>query len=175
MLTGNLLSIGVGGIMTIAWSLARPQNFDWEITRAINARPVSSMTTIENSDGSLPIEHDQEKFKTGSGQGQSGLPVDGISTSSPTPTREQAQAEIEAQMIMSPEDEALDMPRLKKAFRFAAWAALSLTFILIIAIPLPLFFSSHGELSFTPLLLHAPRATQTDRVQSTQFKASRLT
>jgi hypothetical protein len=33
---------------------------------------------------------------------------------------------------------------LKKAFQFAAISALALTFILIILIPLPLFFSSHG-------------------------------
>lgn len=33
---------------------------------------------------------------------------------------------------------------LQKAFRFAAWSAIGLTFVLLILIPLPLFFSSHG-------------------------------
>jgi hypothetical protein len=60
-----------------------------------------------------------------------------------TGSEEQAYIDAEAQRAAMLAE--LDIPRLKKAFKFAAVAALSLTFILIIAIPLPLFFSSHGE------------------------------
>jgi hypothetical protein len=54
---------------------------------------------------------------------------------------EAAALEAHRQQMM----DELDIPRLKRAFRFAAIAACSLTFILIFAIPLPLFFSSHSE------------------------------
>ncbi|KAG6834308.1 hypothetical protein H0H93_010577, partial [Arthromyces matolae] len=37
MLAGNLASIGVGGIIAVAWSLVSPENFNFDVTRAINA------------------------------------------------------------------------------------------------------------------------------------------
>ncbi|KAG6847031.1 hypothetical protein H0H93_010527, partial [Arthromyces matolae] len=37
MLAGNLASIGVGGIIAVAWSLVSPENFNFDVTRVINA------------------------------------------------------------------------------------------------------------------------------------------
>ena len=140
MLTGNLLSICIGGIITVVWSLIKPENFDWAATRAINcsiAKPSNTIDTRDLQTGDVNPSEDK---------GKDFFSVQEASPSGTHTPREGAlmSGADEAQQI---EDE-LDMVRLKKAFRFAAISALSLTFILIIAIPLPLFFSSHGELSF---------------------------
>ncbi|WWC91399.1 uncharacterized protein L201_006343 [Kwoniella dendrophila CBS 6074] len=119
MLTGNLLAIGVGSIITVVWSIVKPADFDWDITRAINVVDASEITeTI---------------------------------TAPTTPTEKQGKemddsvpAVLERQ---DSEEQSTDISEeevgLQKAFRFASWSALSLTAILIILIPLPLFFSSH--------------------------------
>lgn len=122
MLTGNLLAIGVGGIVTVAWSLMRPANFDWDITRAINNVHAA---TIEERDGTMtPL----------------GAEKDEKNAPNPSPMLDGPAAEVQAS-DMTAENEGL-----KKAFRFAAWCAITLSIVLLILIPLPLFFSSHGEL-----------------------------
>jgi hypothetical protein len=128
MLTGNLLSIGVGGIITVGWSLISPADFDWEITRRINA-PVHapSHSTVETSLESPSLE-------------TPGVEKDKYSPKETTvPTLSSPPNEMESQD--ADEEERVN---LQKAFRFAAWAAIGLTFVLLILIPLPLFFSSHG-------------------------------
>ncbi|KAI9634422.1 putative urea transporter [Dioszegia hungarica] len=127
MLTGNLLSIGVGGIITVGWSLISPADFDWEITRRINA-PVHapSHSTVETSLESPSLE-------------TPGVEKDKYSSKETTvPTLSSPPNEMESQD--ADEEERVN---LQKAFRFAAWAAIGLTFVLLILIPLPLFFSSH--------------------------------
>ena len=156
MLTGNLLSIGIGGIITVGWSLISPADFDWEITRAINIGIVEQdRGVVEETEEKPYIQGDkskdgqvdlsvQEAVTPGAATPQH--PAAGLSTS--TPNRidplEAAAAEAQRQQMM----DELDIPRLKRAFRFAAIAACSLTFILIFAIPLPLFFSSHSKSCF---------------------------
>lgn len=130
MLTGNLLSIGVGGIITVVGSLIWPSNFDWDITRAINAEvgraaaelatqsePQSESSSVTN----VPLSSPGVKEKDGSDVGPADIPTD-----------------PEALNIADCED-----ARLRKAFRTAAYAALSLTFILIFAVPMPQFFSQY--------------------------------
>lgn len=124
MLTGNLLSIGVGGIVTVVWSLVAPADFDWEVTRAINA-PTSTVET-EGTGASTPELVDEKYLGA-------------------TPTVASAEEEKDGPVMTladAVEHEA-DTARLKHAFRIAAWGALSLTFILIIAVPLPQFFASY--------------------------------
>lgn len=131
MLTGNLLSIGVGGIITVVGSLIWPADFDWEITRAINAKagrkepvaPTPEDPASENSSVTeVPLSSPGLKEKDA---------AELASPSSPT-------ADPEAVDI-----EAAELASLQKAFRTAAIAALSLTFILIFAIPMPQFFSQY--------------------------------
>ncbi|WVO25148.1 uncharacterized protein IAS62_006537 [Cryptococcus decagattii] len=130
MLTGNLLSIGVGGIITVAWSYIRPANFDWDITRSINNK--EDFTLTENNEPSAePPADDSEKEKLDNwGEGFQG----GVA-----PMRNTTHTTVEAQ----PTDMMKENKELQKAFRFAAIAALSLVVILIFVIPLPLFFTSH--------------------------------
>ncbi|WVQ97980.1 hypothetical protein IAU59_005100 [Kwoniella sp. CBS 9459] len=122
MLTGNLLSIGVGGIITVVWSLIKPERFDWDITRAINAQVESAMVEERVTPPDTPSG---EKALSGERK------TEGVS--SPASPR------VEEQSF----DLAEEKRDLKKAFRFAAIAAITLTVILIFLIPLPLFFTSY--------------------------------
>jgi hypothetical protein len=140
MLTGNLLSIGIGGIITISWSLISPANFDWEITRAINRKAEFPNTTIEETttpdEGAASPESKDKDEKNVSTPQVGEAEVNAFSSA------------MESRRL----EEEKDMEGLKKAFRFAAISALALTFILIILIPLPLFFSSHGTYPANPFL-----------------------
>ncbi|KAF9787824.1 urea transporter [Thelephora terrestris] len=111
MLAGNLAAIGVGGIIATASSYLWPEDFDFEITRAINApvtRPLQARDSPE-------VDEDEKRSKEG----------------------------VEAAAVENDEsDNELDPAALQKAFRFAAWSSVALTVIMIILIPLPLFFSS---------------------------------
>lgn len=136
MLTGNLLSIGIGGIITVGWSLIRPANFDWEITRAINRKAEFANTMIQET--STPV-NESASSPTGSETKDK--------DEKNTATLQVGEADVNAFSAALESrrlEEEKDMEGLKKAFRFAAVSALALTFILIFLIPLPLFFSSHG-------------------------------
>lgn len=137
MLTGNLLSIGIGGIITVGWSLISPADFDWDITRRINNPHYGSHShsTVETSPESPSMETPAlEKDNTKYQGKESTSVVPNLDSGSGTPP-----LELEGQ----DSDEA-ERVGLQKAFRFAAWSAIGLTFVLLILIPLPLFFSSHG-------------------------------
>ncbi|ORX36710.1 putative urea transporter [Kockovaella imperatae] len=128
MLTGNLLAIGIGGLITVGWSIIRPANFDWEITRAINTVQHGQVDVHSStpSGAATPTRESKDESgaftpgeKDGSGLAVATLPV------------------------VEDSEEDQDARDLQKAFRFASWSALSLVLILIILIPLPLFFSSY--------------------------------
>ncbi|TYJ56314.1 hypothetical protein B9479_003005 [Cryptococcus floricola] len=135
MLTGNLLSIGVGGIITVIWSLVKPADFDWDITRAINQK--EDFTVTENDKAPTPPAYESEK-EGGQKEGEEAAYQQG---------GEGYGAGLEATRTRTVEEQPTDMgleqQELQQAFRFAARTALSLVFILIIVIPLPLFFSSY--------------------------------
>ncbi|THU99019.1 urea transporter [Dendrothele bispora CBS 962.96] len=115
MLAGNLASIGVGGIISVVTSYIWPEDFDFELTRAIN-RPGSSAETKPAVVNNEP--EDEKKERSSEEESES--------TSPPATSTEQ---------------EELNPIALQKAFNFAAWSSLSLLLIMIIIIPLPLFFA----------------------------------
>lgn len=113
---GNLLSIGIGGIITVAWSYIHPANFDWDITRSINNKE-DFILTENNESSAKPLAYEDEKEKLDfAGEGLQ----DGVE-----PTRNTTHTTVEAQ----PTDMAKENEELQKAFRFAAVAALSLIVI----------------------------------------------
>ncbi|GJE98211.1 urea transporter [Phanerochaete sordida] len=115
MLAGNLASIGVGGIIATASSLIWPENFNFDITRAIN-RPMA--TVVEPSGSPKPAADDlDEKEK-----------------------RDSVSAEVMS-IRLAVEDDELDPAGLQKAFRFAAWSSVILLVVMLLVIPLPLFFA----------------------------------
>jgi hypothetical protein len=115
MLTGNLLAIGIGGIITVAWSLVRPANFDWDITRAINAKPETLVCEGSATPTETPaVESEKKLHKTPQQEKSNPMPV----------AEEQPTAMSE------------DYVSLQRAFRFASWSAIALTIVLIIVSPL---------------------------------------
>jgi len=125
MLTGNLVAISLGGIISVVWSLIAPENFDFEITRAINRGPAPSTVSAEEKE---EVEYPTEK-KEATPEHKT-VPVD----------EEHAYESAHATGI-TPWSE-IDHAALGKAFRFATWSSLALTLVLVIIIPLALFGSS---------------------------------
>lgn len=126
MLTGNLASIGVGGIIAVVTSLIWPENFNFDATRAINAK-VHEKDTRHGSEAS---------------NRQTEESLDGLDEKK----RQESSASDDVRSISSDaaameEELELDPVGLKKAFRFASWSSVALTLILLILIPLPLFFA----------------------------------
>ncbi|KAF9559110.1 urea transporter [Agrocybe pediades] len=118
MLAGNLASIGVGAIVSTVASLIWPEDYDFASTRAINKpAPASSRTDEKLDDESDRKGKDHEVHVRGSVAGDS--------------------------FDQAEEDDELDPVQLNKAFRFATWSSLTLFVVLILIIPLPLFFSQH--------------------------------
>jgi len=111
MLAGNLASICIGGIVASVSSYLWPEDFDFDITRAINA----PTTRHVHGQDSPEVDEDEKK------------------------SREAIEA---AEVENDDSDKELDPDGLEKAFRFAAWSSVALTLVMIILIPIPLFFSS---------------------------------
>ncbi|KAG2082869.1 urea transporter [Suillus discolor] len=112
MLAGNLASIGVGAIISTTASLIWPDDYDFASARAINNRGTAVASRNVNDE----LEEPEVEKK--------GLDVSASSATN------------EAQI-----DPELDPVGLNKAFKFAARASIVLTLVLIILIPLPLFFA----------------------------------
>jgi len=114
MLAGNLAAIGVGGIIATVWSYIQPADFDFELTRAINAPVTHHRKHVFDEDHKEAAVEEKTK---------------------------EADAASEEVPVGVTEDEDLDPVALEKAFKFAAWSSIALTVISIIIIPLPLFFA----------------------------------
>lgn len=114
MLSGNVASIGVGGIIAVVsslivrlprplrptptkyfYNLQWPEDFNFDITRAINAPALSS----PSAESETPSLNEKEK--------SSAEAADAVS-------------------VKSEEEDDLDPAKLQKAFRFAAWSSIAL-------------------------------------------------
>jgi hypothetical protein len=125
-LAGNLASIMTGLIVTVTISLIKPDNFDWEVTRAINALVVEGTTPRDTSTPELS---------------DSGEKKDNSEVSSPA----QAPAistELPPHLAPTAKDED-DPKTLRRAFKLACISAFVLTFILDFLVPMPMFFSEY--------------------------------
>ncbi|KAF1982048.1 solute symporter family transporter [Aulographum hederae CBS 113979] len=122
-LAGNLAAIMTGLILTLSISLVKPQNFDWEITRAINALPsVGDEPTSPINEESSGSEKEKEKDTT------------------PTPMPTVRAGEEDLRVI----DEVAEEPAaLASAFKLACIASFVLTFIMDFLIPMPMFFTHY--------------------------------
>lgn len=126
-LAGNLASIMTGLIVTTTISLIKPANFDWEITRAINA--VVTDGTTPPRDASTPELPDASEKK------------DVAETTAPPAKSEPSQGNLPSHLAPTSEE---DDPRtLRRAFKLACISAFVLTFILDFLLPMPMFFSGY--------------------------------
>ncbi|KAJ3878127.1 urea transporter [Lentinula edodes] len=126
MLAGNLASIGVGGIIATVTSLIWPDDFDFDITRAINNPSATNPNPVKSEEMKQEDKTEAEDFERKEEIRES---------------EEAASPSVIDSTIATEEQEELDPVKLKSAFRFAAWSSLGLLLVLIILIPLPLFFA----------------------------------
>jgi hypothetical protein len=123
-LAGNLASIMTGLIVTVTISLIKPDHFDWEVTRAINA-VVTEGTSPR--DASTPELAD-------SGEKKDIADVDAPSTT--------VHPDLPSHLAPTTEEED-DPKTLRRAFKLACVSAFVLTFILDFLVPMPMFFSGY--------------------------------
>ena len=127
-LAGNLAAIMTGLIVTSVVSLIKPDDFDWEITRAINAIPVSQgvgQSGQETPDSITVREKDDEK------------------TALPSQTAAPTDADAEAALHIQPSDVNDSPASLRSAFKLACISSFVLTFVLDFLLPMPMFFSHY--------------------------------
>ncbi|KAH0588277.1 hypothetical protein H2248_006985 [Termitomyces sp. 'cryptogamus'] len=141
MLAGNLASIGVGGVIAVGGSYLYPADFDFDITRAINAphrlaHSSESMITKgeqaqEQAKGEHVVDNELSEDKN-----------EELNKKEKTKIENDIDTDIES---ITPagltQDQDLDPVQLNKAFRFAAWCSIILLLVMLILIPLPLFFA----------------------------------
>lgn len=138
-LAGNLAAIMTGLIVTTAISLIKPDDFDWEITRAINAIPVTDGVhqpgdeTPNYTPPSFPHEHEKDSKS----RAPSLVPSSPSHSGAEAPSATSPTAAIQA-------DAHPDSPAsLHRAFKLACLSSFLLTFILDFLLPMPMFFSHY--------------------------------
>ncbi|KAH7085160.1 solute symporter family transporter [Paraphoma chrysanthemicola] len=129
-LAGNLASIMTGLIVTVVISLIKPANFDWEVTRAINAVVVDG--TTQDSSTTPRDESSPELSDSGEKQGSD-------ETHAPAATPRDA---LPAHLAPTAVEED-DPLTLRRSFKLACIAAFVMTFILDFLLPMPMFFSGY--------------------------------
>lgn len=129
-LAGNLAAIMTGLIVTVIVSLIKPQNFDWSITRAINAKPLTAAVQQEaahedSKAGDVDVEttmptaiDDEEKEKHSDG-------------GTDTPPNEELPTIQGEEREKKEDDDIEEHPTsLRRAFFIACIASFVLTFIM---------------------------------------------
>ncbi|KAK5122543.1 hypothetical protein LTR85_003806 [Meristemomyces frigidus] len=142
-LAGNMAAIFTGLIVTVVVSLIKPQNFDWSITRAINARPLEAL--VDN----------EEPAKGGETDTKTGAPID-MPTAIDDEEKEKSEAGTDTPQnedLPTVQDEDKEMledaeydehpTKLRRTFFIACIAAFVLTFIMDFLIPIPMFLSHY--------------------------------
>jgi hypothetical protein len=137
-LAGNLAAVLMGCLITVVVSLVKPDNFDWEITRSINAvthiiEGESTPTTSITPTSASPPEKSSPTLQPNQ---SSNL------TASPLPQLHQT---LTSQSSTSLNDDAiLENPKLlNRSFKFACYSSLTLTLLMDLIIPIPMFLSHY--------------------------------
>lgn len=131
-LAGNVAAIVTGLIVAVTVSLIKPDDFDWEITRAINAVPEVTegvqRSGTETPNSEVVSNQDTDEKKTGA-------------ATTPRVT-EPCTADAEAALHIS--YGAQDCPKsLRSAFKLACISSFVLAFLMDFLIPMPMFFSHY--------------------------------
>ncbi|KAJ4370643.1 hypothetical protein N0V83_005164 [Neocucurbitaria cava] len=132
-LAGNLAAIMTGLIVSVTVSLIKPANFDWEVTRSINAAVTDGMATTQ--DGVVTPRNASTPDLSDGGE-EKGAAKSSAAPPATTP------AELPAHLAPTAPEE--DDPRtLRRAFKLACISAFVLTFIMDFLFPMPIFFSEY--------------------------------
>ena len=143
-LAGNMAAVFTGAIVTIVVSLIKPQNFDWEVTRAMNSKPVQELVA-ETTEGVDPIRHvhDPPKHSRAADDEKEKEDSDDIATPPNEPLAPRASLD-DAESQFNPEADLEEHPtKLRGAFITACIASFVLTFIMDFLVPIPMFLSHY--------------------------------
>ncbi|KII91459.1 hypothetical protein PLICRDRAFT_156540 [Plicaturopsis crispa FD-325 SS-3] len=126
MLTGNVVGLFVSGAIAAGGSWFFPENYDFVATRAIHATieelPPAPSSVAEKEEAS-------EKNNSSIGEEKKHhLGTVHVATADP---------------IHGEFDENMDLDKLQKAFIVSVWGSVILCLVLVIIVPLPLFFTSY--------------------------------
>lgn len=142
-LAGNLAAISIGGIVSTVVTLIKPDDFDWEITRAINAEnanldgveaTATPSAPAQSTGGDLAAKDEKE-----------------ISSDAPTPSDQSdknatdvEQAPVALTQTISRDQLLEESPqRLRSALKVAIIASITIPFIMDFLVPMPMFFSQY--------------------------------
>ncbi|KAF2736610.1 solute symporter family transporter [Polyplosphaeria fusca] len=135
-LAGNLAAIMTGLIVSVSISLIKPDNFDWEITRAINALPVTTGTSPDGA-SSTPTPSTRPMSDSDDKKTMDEAPIE-RALAAPTP--QTGEEEKAMHISIAPQDHP---SALRSAFKLACISSFVITFILDFLIPMPMFFSHY--------------------------------
>ena len=137
-LAGNLAAILTGLIVTVAVSLAKPQSFDWSITRAMNSKPLEAMAAdvsapLETTDGEITATKDDSPNFSNGADSKSEKENDDPPSTLPTPPNEPIPpaSHLSSDEESHAEDAEPTEPHtssLRRAFTLACIASFVLTF-----------------------------------------------
>lgn len=130
LLAGNIGALVTGAVISLAWSLISPENFDFDITRAMNCAPVAE--SVQEEQPETPIDYATEKKDL-----DEKAPV---SSARVEPVVDGGVQDVHSHSGDIPE---LDYVGLNKALRLATWSSVILSIVLLIAVPMPLFGSGY--------------------------------
>jgi hypothetical protein len=135
-LAGNLAAVLMGCLISVVVSCVKPDDFDWEITRSINAAP--HIIEAQSSGTTTPKLHGPSTEK--SSPTLTPQPSTPHNTTLPT-----LPPKISSSDSTSITDAAImDDPKLLNAsFRFACISATVLTLLMDLIIPIPMFLSHY--------------------------------
>ncbi|EPE36160.1 solute symporter family transporter [Glarea lozoyensis ATCC 20868] len=129
-LAGNLAAVLMGCLITVTVSLVKPDNFDWEITRSINAAP--QIIEAQSNDPLATSHNTSEKPSPSPTPSSHTPPPSHTFTPSPLPPPP------------SDDDAILTNPKLlNRSFKYACYSALILTLLMDFIIPIPMFLSHY--------------------------------
>lgn len=135
-MAGNMASFLTGLIVSVAVSLAKPDDFDWTITRAINNGTTDGVPVV--------VLQSPDTANEKSGKGGCGANTD--HEAPPSPPRQGSVDEQEAFRNKDMLEDAafLDSPQaLRKAYVLALVLSVVLTFVMVFLVPIPMFLSHY--------------------------------
>ncbi|THW20594.1 solute symporter family transporter [Aureobasidium pullulans] len=150
-LAGNLAAIMTGLIVTVTVSLIKPQNFDWAITRSINAESADPIVESQLQKKQMHQEDklntstavnpsDEEKTQTQTPENEKNTSTSNSFSEPPPPPNLSTETDTERAADLQLEESPSS---LRGAFKLACIASFLLTFIMDFLLPMPMFFSHY--------------------------------
>ena len=146
-LAGNMAGVLTGLLVSVTVSLVKPDDFDWEVTRAINA---PSIIVAESSRPVSVEANPAEKRRDGNAEKPTNVDDKATPMTGSPPATESSTDEGELPTIqyedkeMLEDEQFLESPKaLRRAYVLALILSIVLSFIMDFLIPIPMFLSHY--------------------------------